>query len=84
METSSENVSNNSQNIKNNIKIHIPMKVFVLFMSGLKRYFTFDLDITHIEQCDFHVRWVIYKKTHPENHLDKQSYVKQDVLITVK
>ena len=39
----------------------------VICMSDLNKYYSpFDIDVIHIEQCDFHVTRVILTKTHPE------------------
>ena len=41
----------------------------------------FDLDVTHIEECDFHVIIrVVLKSTFPEHHFNMHNNVKQNLI----
>ena len=78
METKSENLLI-AKSIPNNIKVHITMKVWMLFMSELKTKFIspFDLDVTQIEQCEFHITRAMLKKRH---HFNMHNSAKQDFI----
>ena len=73
-----------SENLPNNIKIHIPIKVCMLIVIHMliveKKNSPFDLDVMQIKQCDFLATPVILIKTLPEHHFDMHSNVKQDFI----
>ena len=57
-----------TKTIPNNIKVHIAMKISMLFIchSWNKCISPFHFDVIYLEQCDFHGTWVILSKTRPE------------------
>ena len=70
-----------TKTILNNIKVHIATKVYMIFMTELKKKMSpLDLDVTHIERCDFHVAQVIFTKTRSEHHFNISSNFKQDAI----
>ena len=70
-----------AKGFSNNIRIHVPMKVHILFIcqSG-KKNSPFVLDSTQIEQY-VNIACVIWKsKTHPAQHLNMHNSIKQDFI----
>ena len=51
-------------------------------MSELERKYIspFDLDVTHTEQCGFHVTRVMLTKIRPEHQFNMRNNVKQDYI----
>ena len=48
-------------------------------MSELNKYISaFDLNVAHIELCDFHVTYLTLTKAHPKHHFGMHNNVIQD------
>ena len=98
-----------AKDIPHNIKIPITMTVtwyscpkwILLFLLFFLNIFNspFDLDVMHIEKCDFYVTWMILTKTCAEHHfimhinvktrfywlqLNKLGYVFQEIIFRLK